>query len=198
MKRGVATIDDQVRARGSSAYVDSSRTSSSRMTSTVTRADQVQYRVAPAQDLDAVLSGRLTAAGFETVEAAFFEDDAQPSLVDAVRGDFGSGDDLKAATIRRMATAAQKAEVRYALVGTVDLGAPAVDPVSGNYRVYAKVSAKVYDLSSRLPKTVVNVVPAQFAGMGPDATVAKVNALKNAGEATAREVLAQLSNKQVR
>jgi hypothetical protein len=131
------------------------------------------------------------------VEAAFFEDDAKPPLVDAVRGDFATGDDLKSATLRRMLAAAQKAEIRYALVGTVDLSVPSVDEVSGNQRVFAKVSAKVYDLSGRLPRTVVNVAPAQFAGLGPSASVAKVNALKSAGEATAREVLAQLNIKQI-
>jgi hypothetical protein len=197
VKGGVVSLDDRVRASESLSRSDSVNRSKVTKNSTVQRSDEVQYRVSSAQDLDGVLSGRLSAAGFEMVEAAFFEDDAKPPLVDAVRGDFATGDDLKSATLRRMLAAAQKAEIRYALVGTVDLSVPSVDEVSGNQRVFAKVSAKVYDLSGRLPRTVVNVAPAQFAGLGPSASVAKVNALKSAGEATAREVLAQLNIKQI-
>lgn len=198
IKGGTVTLNDKVKASGSAKQEESATQSLVEGGSTVRRAEEIQYRVHAAQDLDGVLSGRLSGAGFEMVEAAFLEDDARPALMDVVRNDFGSGDDLRAATVRRMLLAAQKQDVKYALVGTVDLEAPMLDDVSGLQRVYAKVNAKVYDLSGRLPRTVVNVAPAQYAGLGPSASVAKVNALKAAGEAVAREVLAQLNVKEVR
>jgi hypothetical protein len=191
-------LSDSVARRTSGVTTRDQSASVSASTSAVVRSDRISFTVAPAQDLDAVLGGRLSAAGFETVEAAFLDDDQDPGLVASVRTDFGAGDDLSAATLRRMVAAAQREEVRYALVGTVDLGMAFRDDVSGAMMVYAKVSAKVYDLSGRLPRTVVNVGPAQFSGLGPDASVAKVNALKSAAEATATIILDQLSNRQVR
>jgi hypothetical protein len=163
--------------------------------SNIRRADDVAYRVAPSQDLDGVIGQKMTSAGFEAYEAAFFEDDAQPPLLETVRGDFGAGDDIKTPTLRRMMASAQAQGVKYVLVGTVDNTIPDVDDVSGNKRVFAKVSAKVYDVSGRLPRTIVNVGPAQYQGLGPTNDVARVNALKNAGEVIARTVVDALNSR---
>jgi hypothetical protein len=201
--RGGGAVFDGRMTSGSTAKSQESAgreasASSVESSSQVDRAAKVLYNVAPAQDLDAIIGSRLASAGYETVEAAFLEDDATPALVETVRGDFGSGDDLKAATLRRIAAAALKQEVKFALIGTVDMTLPDKDDVTGNPRVYAKVVAKVYDVSSRIPRTVVSVGPAQYAGTGPNADVAKTNALKNAAGEIARAVLDQLSNRQVR
>jgi hypothetical protein len=202
LKGGVAVFDGKISSVGA-AKAQASTTTESAMnavegSSSVERAAKVLYNVAPAQDLDAVIGSRLAAAGYETVEAAFLEDDAPPPLIQLVRTDFGSGDDLKPSTLRRIAAAAQKQEVKYTLVGTVDMTLPDHDEVSGNPRVYAKVQAKVYDVTTRIPRTVVNVGPAQYAGTGPNADVAKTNALKNAASEIAKAILDQLSNRQVR
>lgn len=202
LKGGTATFDGAMSATGGSKSASTNRTEMSANTveasTTINRAAVVRYNVAPAQDLDAVIGGRLAAAGYETVEAAFLEDDVTPALVETVRADFGTGEDLKAATLRRIAAAAIKLEVKYALIGTVDMSMPGTDEVTGNARVYAKVQAKVYDVSGRLPRTLVNVGPAQYAGVGPTADVARTNALKNAANEIARAVVDQLSNKQAR
>ena len=202
LKGGTVVLDDKVESSNSSASKATNTTdaaaSSVESSSTVERAAKVQYSVAPAQDLDGVLGGRLSAAGYETVESAFFEDDTTPALVDAVRADFGTGDDLKASTLRRIAAAALKQSVKFVLIGTVDTSLPDKDPVTGSPRVIAKASAKVYDVSGRLPRTVVNVGPAQFAGTGPSAGAARTNALKEAVEQIAKAIIDQLSNKQVR
>jgi len=163
--------------------------------SDIRRADDVTYRVAPSQDLDGVIGQKMTAAGFEAYEAAFFEDETQPPLLETVRGDFGAGDDIKTPTLRRMMASAQAQGVKYVLVGTVDNSIPDVDNLSGNKRVFAKVSAKVYDVSGRLPRTIVNVGPAQYQGLGPTNDVARVNALKNAGEVIARTVVDALNSR---
>jgi len=202
LKGGAAVFDGKMastaaaKAQGSASV--ESTASAVESSSQLERAAKILYNVAPAQDLDAVIGSRLASAGYETVEAAFLEDDATPALVATVRGDFGTGDDLKAATLRRIAAAAQKQDVKFALIGTVDMTLPDKDEVTGLPRVYAKVLVKVYDVSTRIPRTVVNVGPAQYAGTGPNADVAKTNALKNAASEIARAVLDQLSNRQVR
>lgn len=198
LKGGVVTLDDRVQ---SSQKVNSTtETNSGTVTtgSSMTRANQDEFSVAPAQDLESAIGSRLNVAGYEPVEGALLEDDGKPALLEAIRADFGAGDDLKATTLRRMLGAAQKQEVRYVLVGFVEAGLPTTDAVSGSQRVSAKVTAKVYDLSGRLPRTVVTVGPALHAGLGPDASTARTNAIKSAADETARAVINQLSNRQVK
>lgn len=198
LKGATVTLDDRVtNARSTTASAESTSITT-RSGASLARADHVEYAVAAAQDLESAIGSKLNVAGYEPVEGALLEDDATPPLLDAVRTDFGTGDDLKAATLRRMLAAAQQQSVRYVLVGFVETGLAITDNVSGNQRVDAKVTAKVYDLSGRLPRTVVTVSPTIHFGLGPDAATARSNAIKSAAEETARTVVDQLSNKQVR
>lgn len=192
------TLDDRVTsARSTTVSAESTSTTARRGTS-IARADRVEYTVAAAHDLESAIGSELNVAGYEPVEGALLAADGDPALLDAVRADFGAGDDLKPATLRRMLAAAQEQRVRYVLVGFVESGLPSTDKVSGNQRVDAKVTAKVYDLSGRLPRTVVTVGPTIHFGLGPDVGTARTNAIRTAAEETARAVVDQLSNKQVR
>ena len=155
------------------------------------------YAVSQAEDLNLSLSGMFAKSGFEVVESAFLDDGAKPSLIEAIRSDFGTGDDLGTATLLRVVKAAKAAEVPFILVGTVDLGMQTVDQVTGGMRVYAKVTGKVLDLRGRLPRTAVSVEPAQYAGTGPTVAVARLNALHAAADAIGREVVARLNVKEV-
>jgi hypothetical protein len=165
--------------------------------SSLQRSDKVIYAVSQAEDLNLSLSGMFAKSGFEVVESAFLDDGAKPGLADAIRSDFGTGDDIATPTLLRLVKAAKTAEVPFILVGTVDLGIQTKDPVTGGVRVYAKVTGKVLDLRGRLPKTAVSVEPAQFAGVGPTLAVARLNALHNAADAIGREVIARLDVKGV-
>jgi hypothetical protein len=198
IESSVITLKDRVVAGQKATSNTESSTSTLSTGSTTARAAQNGFAVAPAQDLESAIGSRLNVAGYEPVEGALLEDDATPALMELVRTDFGSGDDLKAATLRRMLAAAQKQEVRYVLVGFVEAGLASTDKVSGNQRVDAKVSAKVYDLSGRLPRTVVTVGPTIYSGLGSNDGVARANAIKSAADETARVVINQLSNRQVR
>ncbi len=198
LKGASVTLDDRVTStRGITLSAESTSTVARSGTS-IARADRVAYTVAAAQDLESAIGSKLNVAGYEPVEGALLEDDGEPPLLDEVRADFGTGDDLKATTLRRMLAAARRQSVRFVLVGFVEGGLPSTDEVSGSQRVDAKVTAKVYDLSGRLPRTVVTVGPTVHFGLGPDAGTARTNAIKSAAEETARAVLDQLSNKQVR
>ncbi len=189
---GTVTLRDSVSAGGrAQSAAEQGRESVSRASSTI-RADRLGFAVVSAADLNAVLGGDLAVEGFETVDGAFLEDAGTPPLLDALRADFGVADDVTAATLRRLTEAVRAQDVPLVLVGTVTLGMPGRDEVSGNQRVFAKVSAKVYDVSGRVPRTVLNVPPEQHAGLGPDASVASTNALKSAGRAIAREMIARL------
>jgi hypothetical protein len=64
--------------------------------------------------------------------------------------------------------------------------------------VYVSVTGKVLSLKRRFPKTIAAVGPVQFAGLGPDQTVAKRNALILASEKAAKQLTAQLRAKGIK
>jgi len=184
------TAKTQAQVRDSVTAAESARRVETTSASSIRRADQITYSVTSSQDLDGALGQRLQAAGFRAVEADFFEDEADPPLLETVRGDFAGSDNIRAATLRRVIASARAKDVRYVLIGTVDAALPTLDQVSGNQSVIAKVSAKVYDLTEDGPPiTIVNVGPAQYRGLGPSGEVARVNALKAAADVVARTVV---------
>ena len=70
-----------------------------------------------------------------------------------------------------------------------------IDPVSGNTRVTVTVTGKIYNVSGRFARTLSSVGPVQFAGLGPDATVARTNALQLASQKAAQQMVDELNNK---
>ena len=79
--------------------------------------------------------------------------------------------------------------------GTLDIGAPDLDPVSGSRRVFVSVRGQVLDLQAKLPRRVASVGPVQYSGLGPDETVAMRNALNKAAKEGARTLVDQLNAK---
>ena len=67
------------------------------------------------------------------------------------------------------------------------------DPGSGLKRVYATVMAQVYQDDGLFFETVASVKPTQFAGLGPNETVAETNALIKAAESASNEIVQQLN-----
>jgi hypothetical protein len=197
VKKSTVVLHDSVSRRNQRADSVSGALSTVRASSSVQRTDRVVYAVSQAEDLNLSLGGFFAKSGFEVVESAFLDDGAKPSLVEAIKTDFGTGDDLNTQTLLRLVKAAKTAEVPFILVGTVDLGMQTKDDVTGLVRVYAKVTGKVLDLRGRLPKTVVSVEPAQYSGLGPQVAVARTNALHAAAEAIGKEVVARLNVKEV-
>lgn len=186
---------------GQLAYASEGRTDVVRTTggSTVQKSDEVEYDVSGAEDINAAMNRIFASAGYEVVEAEYLADETD-GLVDVNRfmQDFRYGDDVSGQTRRDAVKGCKAVGVQYFAIGTLDVGAKDTDPVSGMTRVSVSVNGKVMDLSSRFPKTVASVGPVQYAGMGPDQTVASRNALKLAGEAAAREIVSQLVAKGVK
>lgn len=175
-----------------------SRSTSSRTAGSNTRqADKVTYNQIPADPLESVLRTTLTQGKYEIMMGAVVAArGGDAKLMDDMRVDYGTGGDLKAETLIRLADAAMKAKRNYMIVGSVDLTLPEVDNISGDKRVYAMVSATVYELDEDgIPTALVTVGPAQYAGLGNVDAVAQLNALKNAGGEVARRVLDGLNNR---
>jgi len=167
--------------------------------STTRKADAVTWDVSSAAEINSAMTGILGGAGFEVVEAEFVEGESGGQLdIARIRGDFSTGSDLSAEVLRSTVAGVRHAQIPLLAFGTMDVGMRDVDPVTGNARIYVTVSGKVMDVSGRFPRTLASVGPIQFAGLGPDESVARTNALTQAAEKTAQHVVDALNARQVR
>jgi len=162
--------------------------------STTRRSDAVTWKVANASDVNTVMTGAFSAAGYEVIEAEYVEG----INIERVRSDFGTGNDLAPATLRDTASGANAAGIRYVAVGTLDVGMRDRDPVTGNTRIHVTVTGKLLDVSGRFPRTISSVGPMQYAGLGADESVARVNALREAASQAAQQMVNEMNLKSVR
>lgn len=167
--------------------------------STTRRSDNVTWKVANMAEVNTAMTGAFSAAGYEVVEAEYVEGESGGLLrTDRIRADFSTGNDLSAATLRDTANGVRAAGIPYIAIGTLDVGLRDRDPVTGNTRVYVTVTGKVLDVSGRFPRTVSSVGPVQVAGLGPNETVARTNALREAAEKASEQMINELNLKSVR
>ena len=164
--------------------------------STTTKADVIKWDVTRASEINSAMTGVFSNAGYEVVEAEYLEEESG-GLVDlaAIRADYQTGDDLSSETKRNVAKGVRDVEIPYLAMGTLDVGKKSIDPSSGLVRVFVTVTGKVLDVSGRFPRTASSVGPVQFAGLGPDETVARTNALKLAAEMAAKQLTDELNAK---
>ena len=160
---------------------------------TETKAAELSYRVTTVTEVDNAVNSVLTKARYETVDPV----DAGLN-VQAFKGDFSSGNDISPATRTAAVKSLKEKEIRYLALANMDVGLPEKDDVSGMTRVYVTVTAKVSDLSPKFPKTVASIAGKPYAGLGPNAQVAKQNALNEAASRSAGELVDQLRMKDVR
>lgn len=167
--------------------------------STTRKADAIVWEVSNSAEINTAMTGVLGDAGFEVVEAEYIEGESGGQLdIERVRADFSTGSDLSADVLRSTVAGVRHAQIPLLAFGTLDVGMRDTDPVTGNVRVYVTVSGKVMDVSGRFPRTLASVGPVQFAGLGPDESVARTNALKEAADKTASQVVDALNARQVR
>ncbi len=161
--------------------------------STVRRSTQTAWRLYPSGDLNSAITSVLTQQGYEVVDEAFAEAQSNGMLsIKAIDGDYSTGQDLQPSTLVHMEIGAKNLGIRYLVLGTMDMGQTGTDPNNGNVRTGVTVNAKVYDLSGRFPRQAVVVGPEQFFGESSTEQASQVQALKNAGNAAAKELASQM------
>lgn len=164
----------------------------------IRKANITEYRVRRSGTVNDVISNILSQAGYQVVDAKFIAARTHDLLnVAAFKREFGRGNDISQTTLANAAAAAQEVHVPYLAYGTLDVGVQDVDPTTGLKRVYVEVTAKVYNLSGMFPVTVAAVGPIQYAGLGPNAAVARTNALKLAARKAAEKLVAEMDVKGV-
>ncbi|MFZ0500286.1 MAG: hypothetical protein WAM52_14230 [Steroidobacteraceae bacterium] len=166
--------------------------------STVVQADKVTWQVAQSDDINTAMTGVFANAGYQVIDADQVEGASNGLLnIDSIRAGYSSGDDLPPKLMYQTTQGVHTAGIGLLAIGTLDIGMPGTDPVSGNVRVYVTVTAKVYNVSGRFAATLASVGPVQFAGLGPNATVAQTNALTMAARETAQHLVDELANRGV-
>lgn len=181
---------DQIRDHSSSTI--------SRGGSTTRKADKVQWTVTQASEINSAMTGKFADSGYDVIEANQVEDASGGLLnIAAIRRAYSEGSDLPSQMIRETTKGVHEAGLALLALGTLDVGMQDIDPISGNTRVYVTVTGKVYDVRGRFARTITSVGPVQYAGLGPNATVARTNALKTAAQNAAQTMVDELKNKNV-
>ena len=203
-RKEIATSDDGVELE--SASVDgmeyqTNRKSSKTMVvggSTTRKADVVEYRVSTVGDVNIAMTGVFSEAGFEVVEADYLEDETGGLLdVSAFKRDYAVGNDVDSRTLKSAVKGLKMLEIPYFAVGTLDISMQDKNPDTGLVRVYVTVTGQVKSLKKRFPKTVASSGPVQYAGEGPNVTVARTNALLLAAKHAAVDLTEQLRVKNI-
>lgn len=164
--------------------------------STIQKADEIQYRVTTTGEINSAMSDVFTENGFEVVDAVYLEEESSGRVsIESFREDYSSGDDIDPATLSAAVAGMRDLDISYFALGTLDVGMRDTDPQTGLVRVHVTVTGQVKSLTKRFPKTVASVGPVQYAGLGPNSTVARNNALKLAAQKAAAQLTAQLHAK---
>jgi hypothetical protein len=191
-----AYVDGEKMGFANESLKDSVRTTGG---STTQKSDEVEYDVSNAGDINTTMTNVFSSAGYEVVEAEYLQEETSGLVnVDNFIEDFRFGDDISGNTRRDAAKGCRSVGIEYFAIGTLDVGAKDIDSVTGMTRVYVSVNGKVMDLKGRFPKTVASIGPVQYAGLGPDQSVARRNALLQAGESAAKDLVSQLRAKNVK
>lgn len=164
--------------------------------STTRKADKIEWTVAQASEINTAMTGLFADAGYDVIEADQVEGASNGLLnIAKIRGAYSQGDDLPSKLARDATQGVHAAGIGLLAMGTLDVGMQDIDPVSGNVRIHVTVTGKVYDVRGRFARTISSVGPVQYAGLGPDASVARTNALRMAAKKAAQQMVDELNNK---
>lgn len=162
--------------------------------STTQKANKIVWKVTTAGEINSAMSGVLSGAGYEVVEAEYVEPQSGGLLsVARIRKDYSQGDDLSAEVLRGTTSGVSRAGIPLLAYGKLDVGIRTRDAATGLVRVTVTVTGQVLDVSGRFPRTVSSVGPVQFAGVGDTETVARTNALTMAAEKAALIMVDELN-----
>jgi hypothetical protein len=166
--------------------------------SNLKKEDAVTYAVSSSQDLDTAVGEVLTVSGIEYVAYDDIVSTCNGLPPKKIQDEFVNADELSPATRNAAINAARECGVRYFAYGTLDSEVATTDPVTGSLKVFVSVRAQLLDISARLPRRIGSVGPKQFAGLGPNQTVASRNALALAARDLGKTLVDQLNAKGIR
>ncbi len=162
------------------------------------KSDRITYDTFSSSGIESTMSRVFSDGGFKVAPAKMMESRSRGLIsIQNFNLDYSQGNDLSPTTLDDATRACADLRVKYFATGTLDVGAKKIDPISGLVRVFVNVNAQILDCSDFFPIVVASIGPVQFSGQGPDATVAENNALLYASEEAAKQLVSQLSNKNI-
>lgn len=184
--------DETLTATESRTKKSSSEASSSK----TVKSDVVEYELdGPSrEEFGTAMSARLLDKGFENiVDGAMF--DVSAVLDEA----FGKGDAVPASVWREVVAALREEDpsIEYLIVGTLDIGTPRLDDMTGMWVVEATMTGKVYKLGKKTPRLVATLQPQTLKGKAADQLQAKKRALAGIAPIAVDEILAKLKAKNI-
>lgn len=187
--------DKQQASAEETSTVSRSKTETAKVSeSSVTRsADTVAYDVAASEGIDSAMSAVFASGGFDTVPSSelYGATDGAFDLKKFI-ADYRSGDDISQET-RKMATdSCRKVEVPFVAFGTLTLQLKEKDAVTGQTAVGVIVNGQVWDVRKKLAIKAASIGPVQYQALGKSQTEAEQQALKDAGQKSARALIDQL------
>ena len=200
-KEGVAMASESAVVSGTSISTSQSNESFSKTKTggnTEIKRDILTYEVTSPASINSSMEEILSPAGYEVVGYGDIVGECGGVEPSQIMQEFMESDDMSRQTRRSAINAARECDVSYFATGTLDIGEPGTDPISGNTMIYVAVRGQVWDITKRLPRGVASVGPVQFAGMGPNATVAENNALILASKGAAQSLVDQMNAKGLR
>ena len=177
----------------SSERVSSSMQATSTGGSRIIGSDKINWVVSRPSYIETAFNAVMTSSNFQPIPAgaAAYESEGKFRL-DDFEEEFGTENSVGVQTMGDATKFLRAAEIKYFVVGTMDVGAKNVDPVSGQVKVVVSVSATVSDVSGRFPRSVASVGPVTLSALGIDQDTAKKNALLVAAERAGEEIVASL------
>ena len=156
------------------------------------KADKIVWDVFRPSALDAAVNETFASFGFRTIDVSQVASRFAGFDLNSFKNDFTYEDDLSPQT-KNDAFNAIAGKIPILVIATVDVGQKDIDPGSGLNRVFATVTAQVYQDDGLFFEIVASVKPTQFAGLGSNQTVAETQALIKAAEAASNEIIQQLN-----
>jgi hypothetical protein len=147
------------------------------------------------EELDNAMNAVLSPNGFEVIAYDDVVNECEGVEKSVIDTEFIEKNAMSRLSRKAATKASRDCDVKYLSVGTLDIGAPGRDTVTGDIVITVSVRAQVKNIEKRLPKTVASIGPIQASGTGSDEQVAGRNALKEAAIEAAKALVNQLNAK---
>ncbi|NLW18199.1 MAG: hypothetical protein GXY81_00700 [Candidatus Cloacimonetes bacterium] len=153
----------------------------------VKSSEGISYRVFNPQEIDTKVTEIFNKSGFDVVPC--YEVDIAPEFL---AYDFATLNEISSSTQKEATELARDAGLDFLAIGMLDLGREEIDPVTGYYKIYAKVNGYIMDLRKKFAVKICSVGPVQYCGWGENPSVAKTNALIEASQKASVDLVDQL------
>lgn len=159
--------------------------------SVISKSDDVAYRIDKVScgEFGAFLTDVFTEKGMDNIiDGAMFD------VAEVMQDVYSRGDNIGRSTWDKVKKELRDPEydIKYVVVGTVDLSSKEVHKATGKPVVSATVSARIYKIDGKLVKIVSSLNPITVKGLGSNQSLAKKNALSNCAKDAADEIVDKL------